>query len=143
MGQFNFEKGYQWKCSRWWGTTSQTRLVHIKAKYGNTSNLLSHLKTNHSNLFQVANHMIKSGKVPWNQIRSVVVGQSTIQETIKCGQKYVWTERIEMERAFWFIAYCFAKDCLPINVVEGAGFKKMINTFDVRYEILGTINFQG
>ena len=33
----------------------------VKAKYGNTSNLMSHLKTNHPSLYQ---EVIKSGKTP-------------------------------------------------------------------------------
>ena len=33
------------------------------------------------------------------------------------------------------LTYCIAKDYLPINTVEGAGFKKMIATFDPRYNI--------
>ena len=42
------------------------------------------------------------------------------------GQKVEGTHR--------FITHCISKDYLPINVVEAAGFKKMI---DSRYEILG------
>ena len=33
------------------------------------------------------------------------------------------------------ITHCIAKDCLPISVVEGVGFKKMIDAFDLRYEL--------
>jgi len=104
-----------------------------------TSNLLLHLKTNHPNLFQEANQAMKSSKGPQNKTTSVVVGQPTIQETIERAQKYEWKGK---EWKFsGSIAYCIAKDCLPINVVEGAGFKKMINTFDSRYEIPGHNHF--
>ena len=40
-----------------------------------------------------------------------------------------------MEGTHRFDYTLYAKDCLPINVVEEAGFKKMINAFDLRYEI--------
>ena len=40
-----------------------------------------------------------------------------------------------MEGTHRFDYTLYAEDCLPINVVEGAGFKKMINAFDLRYEI--------
>ena len=68
------------------GAICQTCRGHVKVKYGNTSNLLSHLKTNHPNLYQEA---MKSGKIP--QIKpttSLPVSQSTIQETIEHAQKY-------------------------------------------------------
>lgn len=59
----------------------------VKAKYGNTSNLLSHLKTNHPNVYQEA---MKSGKTPRTKATTFtsVCGQSTIQETIERTQKY-------------------------------------------------------
>ena len=104
-----------------------------------TSNLLLHLKTNHPNLFQEANQAMKSSKGPQNKTTSVVVGQPTIQETIEHAQKYEWKGK--KWKFSGLIAYCIAKDCLPINVVEGAGSKKMINTFDSRYEIPGRNHF--
>ena len=33
------------------------------------------------------------------------------------------------------ITYFIAKDCLPVNNVEGAGFRKMVKTFDSHYDI--------
>ena len=39
------------------------------------------------------------------------------------------------------ITRCIAEDCLPMNVVEGAGFKNMINAFDSRYKIPGRNHF--
>ena len=55
----------------------------VKAKYGNTSNLLSHLKTNHPVVYQEA---MKSGKTPRGKTASGC-SQSTIQETIERTQK--------------------------------------------------------
>ena len=55
-------------------------------EYGNTSNLMSHLKTNHLSLYQ---EVMKSGKTP--QITSTTllpVAQFTIQESIEHAQKY-------------------------------------------------------
>ena len=105
----------------------------VKAKYGNTSNLLSHLKTNHPFVYQEA---MKSGKTPRTKATTSmsVCGQSTIQETIERTQKYErkgkkWKELTDS------ITHCIAKDCLPINIVEGVGFKKMIHAFDSRYEL--------
>ena len=112
------------------GAICSTCRGDVKAKYGNTSNLLSHLKTNHPNLYQEA---IKSGKTPRiKPTTSLPVSQSTIQETIEHTQKYKqkgkkWKELTDS------ITFCITKDCLPINVVEGAGFKMIC--FDSRYKI--------
>ena len=113
--------------------------AHVKTKYSNISNLMSHLNTNHPSLYQEA---MKSRKTP--QIKSTTlppVAQSTIQESIECAQK------CEQKGKKWkkltdSITHCITKDCLPINVVEGDGFKKMINAFHSRYEIPGGNHFQ-
>ena len=42
-----------------------------------------------------------------------------------------WKERTDS------VTHCISKHCLLINVVKGAGFKKMINAFDSRCEISG------
>ena len=102
----------------------------VKAKYGNTFNLLSHLKTNHLMVYQEA---MKSGKTPRGKTASGC-SQSTIQETIERTQKYEhkgkkWKELTDS------VTHYIAKDCLPVSVVEGSGFKKMIDAFDSRYEL--------
>ena len=76
---------------------------------------------------------IKSGKTP--QVKATSgCGQSTIQETIERTQKYerkgkIWKELTDS------VTHYIAKDCLPVNVVKGSGFKKMIDAFDSRYEL--------
>ena len=64
----------------------------VKAKYGNTFNLLSHLKTNYPIVYQEA---MKSGKTPRTKATTStsVCGLSTIQETIERTQKYGWKGR--------------------------------------------------
>ena len=57
------------------------------------------------------------------------VGQPTFQETIASTQQYDRKEK-KWKELTNSITYCIAKDCLPIHTVEGAGFKKIIATFD-------------
>ena len=137
---FGLQKGADGKPLDIGSAVCRTCHAHVKTKYSNTSNLMAHLKTKHpSLLYQEA---MKSRKTP--RIKSTTlppVAQSTIQESIECAQKYEqkgkkWKELTDS------ITHCITKDCLPINVVEGDGFKKMINAFDLRYEILGGNHFQ-
>ena len=107
----------------------------VLAKYGNTSNLLSHLKNNHSMVYKEAiDAMNAKDNSTGRRVRSTVppVGQPTLQETIARSQQYDRKEKKWKELTV-SITYCIAKDCLSINTVEGAGFKKMIATFDPRY----------
>ena len=47
-----------------------------------------------------------------------------------------------MEGTYRFYnTYCITKDCLPINVIKGACFKKMIYAFDSRYKISSRNHF--
>ena len=62
------------------------------------------------------------------------VNQPTYQEAMARLQPYdrkgkKWKELGD------YITYFIAKDCLPVNTVEGAGFRKMVKTFDSRYDI--------
>ena len=136
---FGLQKGADGKPLDVGSAVCRTCRAHVKMKYGNISNLMSHLKTNHPSLYQEA---MKSRKTPWIKSTTLPpVAQSTIQESIECAQKYEqkgkkWKELTDS------ITHCITKDCLPINVVEGDGFKKMINAFDSRYEIPGQNCFQ-
>ena len=69
-----------------WCTICRTCRGQIKAKYGNTSNLLSQLKMHHPRVYQEA---MKSGKMPQSKSTTLLpVAQSTIQERVKHAQKY-------------------------------------------------------
>ena len=128
---FGLKKGSDGNAIDGGGAICQTCRRRVLAKYGNTLNLMSHLKINHPKLYEDA---MKTAKTSRSKSVSVSVGQSTIEETIERTQKYErkgkrWKELTDS------ITYCIAKDCLPINIVEGAGFKRMINAFDSRYEV--------
>ena len=66
--------------------------------------------------------------------------QSTTQDSVEHAQKYEQSGK-KWKKLTYSITHCIAKSCLPINVAEGAGIKKMINAFDLRYEIPGQNHF--
>ena len=106
------------------------------AKHGNISNLFSHLKNNHSTVYKEAMDAVKAKEDSTERRARCVppVNQPTYQEAMVRSQPYdrkgkKWKELSNS------ITYFIAKDCLPINTVEGAGFRKMVKTFDSRYDI--------
>ena len=114
---FGLQKGEDGKPLDDGCTICRTCRGRIKVKYGNTSNLLSHLKSHHPSLYQEA---MKSGKAP--RYKPLPVSQPTIQGSVERVQKYEqkgkkWKELTDS------ITHCIAKDCLPINIVEGASLR--------------------
>ena len=82
---------------------------------------------------------MKSGKIPRQKTASGC-SQSTIQETIERTQKYK-CKRKKWKELTDSVTHYIAKDCLPMSVVEGSGFKKMIDAFDSRYKLLSRNQF--
>ena len=107
---FGLQKGVDGNPTEDRCTICRTCRGRVKAKYGNTSNLLSHLKTHHPGVYQEA---MKSGKTPRSKTTTsatllpvaqksgktprskttisatlLPVAQSTIQESVERAQKY-------------------------------------------------------
>ena len=107
----------------------------VVAKHGNTSNLLSHLRSNHSRLYSQAKDAMKAPRETASSCSSATpVGQPLLTECIEKGQKYDkkgkrWKELTQA------VTYYIAKDGIPIHTVNKTGFKRLLNTFDRRYEI--------
>lgn len=109
----------------------------VAAKNGNTSNLLAHLRLYHGRLHSEAKAAMTAssrGSSSSTTLSTVLADQPTITESIEKNTKYEkkgkrWKELTES------VAYCVAKDSLPIRAVEKPGFKRLLGTFDSRYEI--------
>ena len=109
----------------------------VIAKHGNTSNLLAHLRTNHPTLHTQAKAAMEGkGKQPARKATPAppTSSQQTLQESITVRVAY------ERKSAKWkeltdAVTYFIAKDSLPIFTVEKSGFKRLMRTFDPRYEL--------
>ena len=83
------------KCYKW-----------VRAKHGNTSNLLSHLHANHPNKYTEASKLIQKG------------------ESSRLPR--------ELNRA---VDYFLAKDMQPLYTVEKAGFKHLVSKLNLKYSL--------
>ena len=128
---FGFECGRDGKVIDDGRATCRICRRRAMAKQGNTSNLLSHLRNYHSKLYlEVKAAMAKGSKPP----PPTGMAQPTLAETVENSQKYErkgkkWKDLTEA------VTYSICKDSLPIYSVEKPGFKRLLQTFDSRYEI--------
>lgn len=101
----------------------------VVARNGNTSNLRTHLRVKHPEVY-------KNLPVPEasQQKQQQVASQPTIQESFDKGKMLSKDSREhkELTRA---ITECIAKDMLPIYIVEKPGFTAMVKKFNSRYQL--------
>ena len=107
---------------------------NVVAKHGNTSNLLSHLRTNHCKLYSEVTEAMKRGKGSQKQIRAEKEPtQASLEQVREIADSYEktgkrWKELTES------VTYFLAKDSQAMYTVEKPGFKKMLKTFDAKYK---------
>ena len=102
---------------------------------GNTTNLASHLKTQHPSIYMkdsVTGN--KKGGEKQKYIALKDFGRQSIVEVLNLTTKFPASSKwsIELTKA---VPYFKAKDMQPISVLQGAGFKHMIKAFEPRYQI--------
>ena len=87
----------------------------VPAKGGNTTNLYRHLKDHHTDLYTEVSQTTKKGGESSTRTK-----QLTIKESVANSSKYGHSspQAKEMNRA---IAYCIAKDAMPLFTVENQG----------------------
>lgn len=103
------------------------------AKGGNTSNLFSHLEKKYPTEYAA----IKSGiraSTEASSSRPSDNRQRTIVEAVAANQKYSRSSK-RWQQLTNSVTHCLAKDMMPIYSIEKPGFKKMLQTFDSRYEL--------
>ena len=104
---------------------------------GNTTNLASHLKTQHSQLYLKSGlgSAVKKGKASAReQDRPIASGQMTITSALNMATKLPSSSKRAREVTS-SINYFIAKDMQPISIVEGAGFQHMLHCLEPRYEV--------
>ena len=109
--------------------------IPVPAKSGNTSDLLSHLKNNHSRAYTDLRQLMASeeeqrrrGTVPKHS------SQPTLTEVVGKIQEYERNGK-QWNRLTAAVTTCIARDALPIYTVEKRGFRDMLHEFDGRYTL--------
>lgn len=105
---------------------------YVPNKCGNTTNLFSHLKQHHP-LEHAQCQTSKTTVRPALQQQSLHSAFSNVTPYDKKSKRHC-----DITNA---VAYCLAKDMLPINTVENDGFKRLIKVIDPRYELPGRKHF--
>ena len=107
----------------------------VVAKNGNTSNLISHLKVNHSRIYSEFQDAMKKNKASASTSSDhVTQSQIKIQTSMEKCQLYEKKGKKWNELTASVTNY-IAKEATPIRTVEKQGFKAMLKTFDSRYEL--------
>lgn len=109
--------------------TCKLCLCDVPAAHGNTTNLLSHMKNNHTAQYLEVKPCGKS-----NSSSSSDKSQSTINDCI-LKTKLISTSSSEHRRITDGIARCLAKDMIPISTVDKCGFREMVKRLNPRYQL--------
>ncbi len=108
----------------------------VPSKTGNTTNLFHHLKQCHPSEHEDAKKLQSQtsvGKCGPSTSTSATTQQSLMSSFSKAVPYDKKTKRHgDITKA---VAYCIAKDMLPISLVENEGFKNLIHVLDLRYEL--------
>ena len=111
----------------------------VSARNGNTSNLFSHLRTNHSKQYELASFTKKKPQQATDNATPTTTPwcvQLTIAESLSQSQKYDWNSK-RWKQLTDFITSCLPKDMLSMLPVEKVGFKRMVAIFDKWYDLPG------
>ena len=117
----------------------RTCYASVPAKGGNTSNSFSHLKNHHPKKYKEVMDAVAAANAA-KQISSSSSSKSSTQPTLenliekskqyeKHGKK--WQALTDSVTKF------LSMDMMPIYTVEKVGFRRMLKTFDPRYELPG------
>jgi len=100
----------------------------VRAKSGNTSNLLAHLRDHHADLYSEAAKGVHSLG------RGESSKQPSLRETLERSMQYSShsSEAITLNRA---VAYFLTKDMQPVYTVEKSGFKLLVSKLNPRYNL--------
>lgn len=107
----------------------------VLSKGSNTSNLFTHLRTTHPKIHT----QLKTAK-PLSTTTSSKQKEPAERTTMTIAESLMRAEPYPRSSKKWkqltdSVAFCLAKDSMPLYTVSKPGFKKMIDTFDHRYEL--------
>ena len=99
-------------------------IVMVTAKNGNTSNLYSHLKTHHIELYNRLKP--RGGRSGVGTTSQAGPNQCTIAESFQKAQMLEEGSK-EYKELTKGATFCLAKDILPLHTVEKPGFVKILH----------------
>ena len=110
----------------------------VVARWANTLNLSSHLRSAHPIQYELAHCGKKKASAKSTAGQSTKPGgsQPTLAEAFSQLQKYDRKSK-QWQQLTDSVTYCLAKDMLRIYSVEKPGFKQMTATFDKQYTLPG------
>ena len=96
----------------------------VAAKGGNITNLFTHLRDKRPSVYSL---------IVWPP-KSTEQKQPTLHETVTMCTKYLpsSTQAINLDKA---VAFCIAKDMLPLQLVDKPGFRHMVTKLNPRYNL--------
>ena len=108
----------------------------VVARNGNTSNLFSHLHTQHPAKYELAIKAKKKakGKEQSTEASSRVGIQNSIDESFAAVRKYDRKSK-RWQKLTEAITYYLAKDMVPFYTIEKPGFKRLVSVFDKQYDL--------
>ena len=119
----------------------------VPTKGGNTSNLMSHLKEHHAELYIEALSAQKTQQSKGKTQRksdnkdlatrtesSSEINNTTIKDILLASRKYgpKSSQALELNKS---VAFFIAKDCQPLSIVERPGFRRVLNKLHSKYEV--------
>ena len=108
----------------------------VVARNSNTSNLFSHLRTQHPAKYELAMKAKKKakgkGKATGTSPRSGI--QNLIDESFAQMKRYDRKSK-RWQRLTDAVTYYLAKDMVPFYTVEKPGFKQLVGVFDKQYDL--------
>ena len=106
----------------------------VSAKFGNTSNLLKHLRLHHRNEFSEISRAQAAEPRPVKSSGKNKSTQPTLQACFEQSRKYSTTSK-EHPRLSKAVTNFIVKDVMPIYTVEKDGFRTMVEALNPRYQL--------
>ena len=108
----------------------------VVARNGNTSNLFSHLRTQHSAKYELVMKAKKKAKGKGKATGTLPCSgiQNSIDESFAQMKKYDRKSKL-WQRLTDAVMYYLAKDMVPFQTVEKTGFKQLVGVFDKQCDL--------
>ena len=107
----------------------------IPAKGGNTTNLLTHLRECHPDVYaDVQPKVAKRGAASTSTVPTVASKQPTLQQSVERTSKYPAQSAVAQELNY-AVTYFLAKDVHPLHTVDKPGFRQLVFKLNPRYQL--------